>query len=187
MIPRDVVVALYGAARLARFDAGGLPYFDASVAGFWRSFLAAAIVFPLYAALMVVRTLQTDTGIGPMAIDLLAYVINWVAFPVVMLTLSRMLGRERNYLRHIVAYNWATAVQHVVSLPLAILTLSGALPMEAGAFLSLLVLAWVLIYSGYVTHVALDVPVGTAAGVVVVDLLISLIVNAIAAGSFAAS
>lgn len=188
MIPRDVVAALYGAVRLARFDAGGLAYFDISVNGFWRSFLAAVLVLPLYTALVAVRYGMADApgGVGAIVIDGLAYVINWVAFPVVMLTLSKVVDRERNYLRHIIAYNWATGLQHIVSLPLAILVLGGALPMELGAFLSLLVLGWVLIFSGYVAHIALDVPPGTAAGLVLVDLLIGLIVNALAAGALAA-
>jgi len=45
---REMMYALYGAYRLARFDAGGMRYFDASIDGFWRSFFAAVLIAPFY-------------------------------------------------------------------------------------------------------------------------------------------
>ena len=38
---REVITALYGAYRLARFDPGGLGFYEVTVQGFWRSFFAA--------------------------------------------------------------------------------------------------------------------------------------------------
>jgi hypothetical protein len=43
----EVRLAVAGALRLARGDRGGLGSFDTSIEGFWRSFRAAAIVYPL--------------------------------------------------------------------------------------------------------------------------------------------
>lgn len=178
----DAFTALYGAARLARFDKAGLGYFDVSLRGFWNSFYAGVIVAPLYAVLVALRTTDADAGWAPLVIDALAYVVNWLVFPVVMLTLVRMLDRQRFYLRHIVAYNWASAVQNFVYLPLALLIQAGLLPTDVGALLSLLALGWVVVYSSFVTHVALDVPVPTAAALVVVDLVLGIVVNGLAGG-----
>ena len=46
-------LALTGALRLARGDRGGLSCFDRSLDGFWRSFRAAAITYPLYLVLLI--------------------------------------------------------------------------------------------------------------------------------------
>ena len=44
----EVRLAMIGALRLARGDRGGLSCFDRSLDGFWRSFRAAVISYPLY-------------------------------------------------------------------------------------------------------------------------------------------
>lgn len=179
----EVATALYGAFKLARFDASGLTYFDTSLNGYWRSFFAAVLVAPLYAAMMALRMSFIDVGNGAIIIDILAYAINWMAFPVVMLNISALLDRRQHYQRHIVAYNWAAVIQNAIYLPLAMLVLSGILPTEVGALISLMVLGWVLVYSGYIAHIALDIPLGTAAALVVIDLVIGVIINGLAAGA----
>lgn len=176
----EAVSALYGAFRLARFDRSGLAYFDASVDGFWKSFAAAVIVAPLY---LVMALLRPDETGGDLLVDALAYTVNWFAFPVAMLSLVQVLDKQRYYIRHIVAYNWAGVLQNAIYLPLGILLQQNILPIQPGALLSLMVLAWTLIYSGFVTQVALEVPVHVAAGLVVVDLLLSLVVNGLAAAA----
>ena len=47
--------ALYGASRLARLDPTGLEYFRNTRGAFWRSFNAALIIAPFYAALLLMR------------------------------------------------------------------------------------------------------------------------------------
>jgi len=43
---KDTAGALYGLWRLARGDASGLDFFNATLEGFWRSFAAAVIIAP---------------------------------------------------------------------------------------------------------------------------------------------
>jgi hypothetical protein len=45
-------LALTGALRLARGDPGGMACFDASEEGFWHSFRAAVLCYPLYLILL---------------------------------------------------------------------------------------------------------------------------------------
>ncbi|MBO0735054.1 MAG: hypothetical protein J2P48_00575, partial [Alphaproteobacteria bacterium] len=51
----EVRLALVGSLRLAKGDRGGLACFDRSLGGFWRSFRAAIIGYPLYLMLLMMR------------------------------------------------------------------------------------------------------------------------------------
>ncbi|MGE5269272.1 MAG: hypothetical protein ACM3JG_06310, partial [Thiohalocapsa sp.] len=51
----EVQLAVGGALRLACGDRRGLGSFDASLDGFWRSFRAAVICYPLYLVLLTAR------------------------------------------------------------------------------------------------------------------------------------
>src|SRR5439155_19043976 len=89
----EVSLALTGALRLARGDRGGLACFDRSLDGFWRSFRAAAITYPLYLVLLTMRVSvaewQRSGGLQIVIVETIAYVIAWVAFPLVMLAVTR--------------------------------------------------------------------------------------------------
>jgi len=182
---REVVLSLFGAYRLARFDAGGADYFDKSLDGFWRSFFAAAIVAPMYLLLIYTRfaTGMVDAHAGRyLSVEATAYVMAWVAFPLAILPVARMLDREGRYLGFIVAYNWASVLQNAVYLPLVILGLLGALPPELASGLNLIVLSLIMLYTWFVTRTMLDVDTFPAAGVVIVDLVLSVFIGAIAEG-----
>ena len=66
-----------GALRLAQMDRGGLAFFDRSVAGFWRSFYAAALVLPIYIlTLLLIDRMPTD--VGAWALEGIAYAVSWL-------------------------------------------------------------------------------------------------------------
>ena len=81
----EVQLAVGGALRLACGDRRGLGFFDASIDGFWRSFRAALICYPLYLLLLAFRiaAAQWETsGVAPiLAVETIAYVISWTALP----------------------------------------------------------------------------------------------------------
>lgn len=175
--------ALYGAYRLARMDAGGMAFFDATVDGFWKSFFAAVLVAPFYLVLMFVR--MAGGGVEAsvpryLAVEAIAYVISWVIFPLVMVTLVRLFDREDRYLGFIVAYNWAAALQYGIYMPVAILTVGGVLLQPLGDIIAFGVLIAIMLYSWFVTRVALRVPGMLAALLVALDLILSLFVSAAA-------
>ena len=179
----EVVKALYGAYRLARFDTDGMHCFDISPLGFWCSFYAAVIVAPLYCLLLLVRFNIGDVETPLyryLAIQTIAYVIAWVAFPLVMDRLVRVVDRDNCYIRYIVPYNWISVIQNAVYLPIVILGTIGALAPETSNGLAFVTLVWVLVYTWFVTRTALDVPGYVAGGLVTVDLLLSVLINAIA-------
>lgn len=173
MISMDEVSrGIYGAFRLARRDVSGLSWFDASLRGYWRSFWAAAVVAPAYLVLdLISGTFSQDVGARQVLVQLIAYVIDWTAFPLLMIVVADNLGKWPNYMRYIVAYNWSQVVQMSVLLPVAVLAVLTQNPMAA--LLAQGVFIVVLVYRAYVAHVALEVGLGTAAGMVLMDVLLS--------------
>ncbi len=186
MVPaREVVGSLYGAWRLARFDPGGLGFLNDSATGFWRSFFAAVLVLPLYVLLLVVRhtgAMEHVPAFRFYSVEMIAYVIAWVAFPLLMASLVRVLDRERLYVRFIVAYNWAAVLQNGVYLPITILTAAGLLADALANTLGLAALGLIVVYVWFVTRTTLEIPAGKAAGIVGLDFLLSILINSVAEG-----
>lgn len=132
----ETLRALYGTWRLARGDEQGLGFFNFSIEGFWRSFLAAAIVFPAFVLLRwndIFDAPEDFPAIRYMLVESIAYVIKWVAFPLIMFHVIPMLGRAERYIAFITVYNWASVLQ--MGLYLAALMLGVLFPsLGAGGF-----------------------------------------------------
>lgn len=168
----EIAAGVTGAFRLARRDPRGLDCLDASPHGFWQSFWAAALVAPAFILIdLLAGTLNADTGLRGIAVRVIGYVIDWTLFPVVMITIADSLGKWPLYTRYIVAYNWSAVVQMAVLLPVAALAVSA--PSHATMLIAQAVTIVLLVYRAYVAHVALAVGFGTAAGVVLLDVLLA--------------
>ncbi len=184
---REAAYSLYGAYRLARLDAGGLAYFDASLGGFWRSFYAAAFIAPPFALLLALRYADGMVTASPLpyaAIEAIAYVIAWVAFPVAMLTVAKMLDRESRLIGFLVAYNWAAVLQNALYLPIPMMGITGVLTVTAANGMGMLALLLILGYTWFITKTALEVTSAAAAGIVALDLGLSIFITAVSDGMF---
>ncbi|WP_033070088.1 hypothetical protein [Thalassospira australica] len=172
--------ALYGTWRLARADAQGLEFFDFSINGFWRSFLAAVIVFPAFAFLRwhdLFDAPDDFPAMRYMVVEVISYVIKWVAFPLIMFHVLPMLGRAERYINFIVVYNWASVLQ--MGLYLAALMLGVLFPsLGAGGFVFIAIIA-TLVYGVYIAKLTLDVPIPTAGAIVMADFLLSMVITSI--------
>lgn len=180
----EILKALYGAYRLARGDPGGMAWFDLSLRGYWRSFRAAAVVLPLFLLLQSVRYGVDHLTVSLwryMAVELIAYVTGWVAFPVLMIDVSRRIERPQRYLGFIIAYNWAAVLQNALYLTVAMLSVSGLLT-GGGGILVLFALVAIIIYSWFVAKTALQITAPAAAAVVAIDFFISFVINMYAEG-----
>lgn len=180
---REIAAGAYGAWRLALFDPSGMQWFDRSVEGFWRSFRVAGLVAPAYALLLY---LHDVSGSPPpdaaryVVVEAIAYVVMWVAFPLAMAHLAPIIDRDAEYLGFVVAYNWSTILQMAVLLPLALL-LSGRT--EPGGPASLLAFAAqlaLLVYEWFIVRTALRLGGFAAAGLVVLDFVLSLLIGSVA-------
>ncbi len=179
---RETIESLYGAFRLALFDAQGKNFLGATEGAFWRSFTAAGFVAPLFLLLLFTR-MWADPEQTPLfrffLIEFIGYVIAWVLFPVVMAALVEFFDRREKFIAYIVAYNWAAVWQNALFLPIAILGLTEVIPTTAASMLGFVTLFYILAYSWFVARTVLDLPGPVATGIVVLDLVLSMILNSL--------
>jgi hypothetical protein len=173
----EVQLAVGGALRLAVGDRRGLGLFDISVDGFWRSFRAGAICYPLYLLLLSFRVsgpLWETSGVTSIiVVETIAYVISWVAFPLVILPLARQFGRDDRFLAFMVAYNWAQIPQTGLIVLVGLDSATGLLPASGAHLAGLLAAIATLVYEWYIARVALAVTGAQATLVVIIDLVLS--------------
>ena len=171
--------AAYGAWRLALLDRRGLDCFDDTVEAYWKSFNAAAIVAPAYALLLILRLYEIEARAGLFTIaivETLAYVIGWVAFPLIMIYVCDRIGRFDRYWRYIVAHNWSNVIQVAVFFAATILS-KGMLGGGYSVALGFAATVAILFYRWFIARTALEVSGGAAAAIVGLDLMISLVIN----------
>jgi len=174
----EIFAGVYGAWRLARRDPSGLIWFDASPRGFWNSFWGPALILPGFLVLQTLDGAFEEDLLRPLVVELIAYVIGCVAFPLVMSHISEGLERSHLYMRYIVAYNWSQVVQMAVLLPAGLLVHMA--PGNGMALLNMAMTIIVLIYQAYVAHQALDVKPGAAGMLVLLDLSLGALIQMIA-------
>jgi hypothetical protein len=177
-------LALTGALRLARGDRGGLSCFDRSLEGFWRSFRASAITYPLYLVLLTMRVSvaewQSSGGWRIVTVETIGYVIAWVAFPLVMLAVARWIGRAHRFFDFMVPYNWSQVPQSALLLLVGISSESRILGARGGESLDVVAAIATLIYEWYIARVALDTTGSLAVFVVLVDLVLGVFISRVA-------
>jgi hypothetical protein len=176
----EIGPALFGIWRLAHFDANGMRYFDRSLEGFWRSFRVAVLAAP-FTAVLIALDLSGRTVAGGwfrmMAGESIAYVIGWVAFPLLAFYLTEAIDRRAQYLGFIAVYNWSALAQIAVVLPAALISHSGFLPAVLAGLVSLAANIAILVYEWFVVRTALNLPGLAATGIVALDVIVSLLVN----------
>jgi hypothetical protein len=177
----EVSTALRGAFLLARLDRGGMAYFDRSEAGFWKSFTAALLVYPAFLILLVLRVEDAEWAasgaVRLLIVETIGYVIGWTAFPLIMLPISRFLGRDGHWLDFIVAYNWSQVLQYALFLAATILAASGAFPTSLASGIVATAIVALLLYEWFVARVSLDTGAAGATMIVLVDLVLSELIS----------
>jgi len=175
----NAVASLAGAWEVMNGRPEGLSRLDLSIGGFWKSFGAIALVGPV--SLLSVHVeglgLGEDEAATGMASALLPVALDWVVFPVVLAFLAPAMGLTRGYVPFIVARNWAAAIiAAIFAVPLGATAL-GLLPVEAMAWLGLVLFALSVRFAYLVARTALGVPFAVAAPLVAMDVLISLVIQ----------
>lgn len=177
---REASYAIYGAYRLARFDANGAQFFDNTPEAFWNSFWAAAIVLPAYALLLLMRLADAPVNAGPgmvLLVEGIAYVVGWFAYPLAAFYIARAFDRLKVYYRYIAAYNWAVVLQIGLLLAVSALDGSGLLPRDLGAFLSLAGSAAILAYQWFIARAVFAATIGGALAMVALDLTLGIVID----------
>ncbi len=180
----EVTRSIYGAWRLARLDANGMRSFDGTEGAFWRSFFAAVLLLPAYVLLNSIGEtgLPSEAGLGRLfAVEAIAYVIGWTAFPLAAFYAVALMDRGERYFAYITAYNWAQIIEMGLFL---IVALAGVSLGADGPSLTLRYLAFgaVLVYEWFIARTALNISTALAVGPVVLGLIITIFLQTIARG-----
>lgn len=171
----DLLRALQGLGRVFRFDDGYRNFFDTTIQGTWRSFFAMMLVAPIVALNLpddLNVSYPNTTQFEFFAVQVLTYVIAWVAVPVAAFEIGRWLKRTDDMPAFITVYNWF----QLINLPIAIsiwAAMEGGLPAAAG-LLSLISLIVYFVYLFFIARSLLRVEAYIAALFVIADLAISL-------------
>jgi hypothetical protein len=176
----EVASGVYGVWRLAWFDAGGMRYLDRSLDGFWRSFRVAILAAPFTALLVALDFPDRHLTGGWFMIlagESIAYVIGWVAFPLLAYYGTEMVDRRPQYFGLIVAYNWSNLIQLAAVLFASLVAHSGILPVVASQGLILAADIAILVYEWFIFRTALALPGLAAAGFVLADVLVGMLVS----------
>lgn len=176
----EITRSVFGAWMLARFNKGGITFFDNSVEGFWRSFWSAAVVLPGYAILLLFRYGDAKIGVGfgtAFYVHAVAYIIDWTAFPFLMLYVARWFNRDQWYCRYIAANNWSVVIQVTLMLVIVLAALSGLMPSPLVAWATNFAFVFILAYKGFIAHLALQTTWPGAVGIVFIDLCVSLLLE----------
>lgn len=166
-LPRTLA-AFVAAAQLTLPDRRALALFDLSEAGFWHSFQA----LPWYVGALALTTLlgAPQVALSDVVLDALFDVVDFLAFPLLMIPVTRSLGLGEVYAPLVVATNWATALSAVL---IGSLALGPALPN----------LVWDAVVIGLLAYQwnAIRIAMGTgglmAAGVTILGVVLTLILH----------
>ena len=179
----DIRQNLAGAWALFRADANGMNLLDTSFRGFWLSFMAILLLVPVYALylageqrFMAMTDEPLDVAFGTyLSVRSFSFIIDWIAFPVLMILLVGLLDRRSRYVPFVVAYNWGgVIVGLIIALP-TVLFAAGMMPLGLLYVLTLIAMAAALRFLYIIARVALFADRLTAVGIVVADLALSLV------------
>jgi len=187
-----VLHALFTAFRTARFDPTAIAEYDQSLQGFFRSFFAALLAAPLYffVAAGEERVLADAeaasrggenagvpaAGLATYSIDAALYAFDWIAFPIAMVGVAKLIGAGPRYVPYIVAYNWGTCIVMLATVPAYIVYLMGFATLTGFIILYYVSMIFVLCYRWRLAHDGLRVPPVTAGGIVALDVLMSAVI-----------
>ena len=174
----EVRRSVYGALLLAKREPRGMEWFNLTLDGFWRSFYALALVYPGFVVLALCeRSLmaQPPELQRYLALQTAVYVAQGIAFPVAMIFLARLLRLSATYVPFIIAYNWSNVWVTLLLMPaLLLLALGGG---QIGGLLNIVASAATVYYRWYVTRTALGTTSMTALGLVVIDVILSILIS----------
>ena len=180
-IASAVANGVQGALLLARGRVDGLRYVEADMAGAARSFWAMAICLPAFVCLRLLA--WTEAGTPPhlahsFALDLLSYVLGWCGFAVLSHRLVGAMGLGARWPRAIALWNWCNVVQYLLLVVFSIPGLLGA-PALLDQAAQLVGIGWALWLEWFAFRLTLGIGVVAAAGLVVLDVAIGVLLAVI--------
>ena len=179
----SVFSGLHGALLLARGRREGVGYVSDDMCAAARSFWAAAVCAPLFAAVLGLSWIEGGYPADPphaAVLEFLCFVIGWAGYAVISRPIVAAVRRERHWPRFIAVWNWCNVVQYAM---LLVATLPGAFgaPYWLSETAQLVGQGWALWLEWFAIRLALDVT-GVQAGVVMApDVLLGVLLASVSA------
>lgn len=187
----EIQRSLIGIWRITRRLPGARECFDQSFEGFARSFNAMLLAAPLIlisatSVLQMAMTLEESRlaydGI-PLSqyalVELGGSIFGWGSFLLLMAPLARQLELGGAYTNYVITYNWGMLGSHILfALPLSFY-LMGLLSNEAAVLLSVPAMAMTSYFRYLIARDVLGASMTSAVGIVVLNVIYSLIINQI--------
>lgn len=183
---QETLKGIDSALGLAIVDKQAANGFDVSGRGFWNSFAVIWMVAPTWAWIIVRQPAQIAAYAAErgepftmpdpfwfLVIESLFYIIAWVLFPMVMMPVCRRMGTASNYIKFIVARNWAGLVMWLaLTCPIALLFAMGAIDFNTQQSLALFSFMLQNLYLWYIAKVTLGIGTGMAILIVILDVFL---------------
>ncbi|WP_159993990.1 hypothetical protein [Roseomonas sp. 18066] len=190
MVPRlpiaEIYAGLRGALLLARGRVEGIAWMPVGAEGAGRSFWAAAFCLPIFLVMRLLLDAAPGDPSGeaaaigatlatPRAVvaQLTGYAAGWVAFALAALPMAERMGRGALWPRLVATWNWVNLLQYAILLVFTLLA-RWLLPVELQPAASLVGIAYALWLQWFAARAALGVGGLQAAGLVFLDLALTL-------------
>lgn len=171
----EILTALFGAMKLARFDPSGAAFFGNTPRAAWQSFFAAVLAAPFFIFLIVFNVYEDSDAAPALIFSLISYAGGWLAFPVIVWYAVRAMDREDRFAHFLAAYNWSAVIYNTLFFLLAFVDAVTGASTGARAFFALLIFAYVAIFIWFVARTTLDITYGQAALIVGLDILSAIV------------
>jgi len=175
---------LRGALALAVGRPEGVRHFGADLPAAARSFRAAGVALPGFLCLHLMDVLAGHAPGAPwngLVLDLLGYAIGWAGFALLSHRMAAALGRSDRWPRYIAAWNWCNVVQYVLLIGAMLPVLLG-MPGWLDHVAGLVALFWAVWLEWFTARVALEVGGLQAAGLVLMDIGLGVLLSIVTGG-----
>ena len=178
----SVTAGLSGAVRLALGKADGVILVPGDRKTAVRSFWAIAFCLPSVVCRLLMVWSADGIPAHPSHLigrELIVFVLGWLVFVEATHFLAPMMGRADRWGRFIAVWNWCNVIEGVLVIAGGLPGLLGAPDIIAEAS-ELVTIGWALWLEWYATRLTLSVGAGVAAGFVLLDQVIGIILATVA-------
>ncbi len=182
----EIRAALDGSWLLLRNRPEGMSFFDQSIHGFWRSFQVIFLLVPVFLLngqsekkLFFAENLYHPDVFPNRAFwtaQAFGLGIDWIALPLILAALAAPIGISHRYVPFIVARNWTSLLASIPFMITYMLYLLGLISSGIAILFSMTCIVVVLWYRFLVARIALQASTSLAIGIVVLDILLSLVI-----------
>lgn len=184
MIPTlaEIKTNLGNALQYMRFNGAQITQTTVNTEVFWKSFFAAVLCIPSTLYLTIVQPLDPEPTIDLFAlflIDSLFYIINWIAYPVMMHLLLLLHKKEGKFGLFIIQNNWLQVWQSLVFVGLFFILQTDLLPAGLASFVSLISLIYILAAQAHMTRITLETGWFAASAFVIFNIVLAQAIHAL--------